>query len=97
MEMTPDEWGRFRKALFDRLINTGGLTMPWEQFKRAWSTAMVKKPDWGDDGPPSEVRQHRAFQSFCDCGQPFSTYKMYKDEFGEDFPGCSRCGSRLEL
>lgn len=95
MEMTPDEWARFRKALFDRLITTGGLTMPWEQFKRAWVGAMAKKPS--DDGPPSVIPQYRQHQSFCDCGQPFSTYKMYKDEFGEDFPGCSRCGLRLQL
>lgn len=101
MEMTPDEFGKFRKALFDRLEarkdRPGPLT--WEEFKRHFSIAasQTKKTDWGDDGPPSEVRQHLAFQSFCDCGQPFSTYRMRKDEFDEEFTACSRCGSRIEL
>lgn len=100
MEMTPDEFAKFRKALFDRLEvmsfqRSGPVT--WEEFKRQFSiaSAQAKKPS--DDGPPSVVPQYPWSQSFCDCGQPFSTYKMRKDEFGEDFPACSRCGLRLQL
>lgn len=44
MEMTPDEWVRFRKALFDRLearqTRPGPLT--WEEFKRHFAIASVR-------------------------------------------------------
>jgi hypothetical protein len=95
MEMTREEWARFRKVLFDEIEGTGHLTLTWEQFKLVFNSA--KSATKSGDGPPSVVPQYRAFQSFCTCGQSFSTYKMREDEFGEEFPACSRCGSRIEL
>jgi hypothetical protein len=93
MDMTTDEFAKFRKALFDRLEarkdRPGPLT--WEEFKRHFSIAVAQTINFRKVTPTVNP------PPFCDCGQPFSTYKMYKDEFGEDFPGCSRCGLRLQL
>ena len=48
MNMTQDEWMRFRKAMFDKLEKTGGLTITWEQFKRVFvlaATVAITKKD----------------------------------------------------
>ena len=47
----------------------------------------------GHRGEPA----HPSERTCDDCGHPVWTYSISNDEFGDEFPACANCGSRLDL